>query len=65
MKFKTLDDLINAVDSVVRIEIDVDETTFDCDMTGAIHHQDGSCSYFYLHAGQWCLLAEQPTQEPA
>ena len=56
MEYDTLDDLINNTDSIQHLSLDVEETTFDCDMSGTITHEDGSESHFYLHNAKWRFL---------
>lgn len=69
MKFNTLDDLINSIKApIVRITIEVDESTFDCDMAGTVWYRDGRQSHFYLDDGKWRLFpleAQATLQEQA
>lgn len=57
MTYNTLDDLINAVPDIRRLELDVDEIPpFDCDIAGEVHHLGGAVSVVYLQPdGRWKL----------
>lgn len=56
MTYNTLDDLINSVPDILRLELDVDEDTFDLDARGHIEHSGGAISIVHLQPdGRWRL----------